>query len=150
MSTVVFSANEQTIFLVRHAEKVAGKSDPELTKQGTSRAQVLAQLLRDKNISVIYSTQYRRTLATANPLADALNVKVSTYDPDQLMALASKVKASGKNTLIVGHSNTTPAMAAALGADPGEEIKETEYDRLYIITIDRDLVTSRITRYPSN
>ncbi len=149
ISASVFSISEQTIYLVRHAEKLADKDDPGLTKQGISRAQRLAQLLRDKNISVIYSTQYRRTLATAQPLADRLEMTISIYDPYQLTALASKVKASGQNTLIVGHSNTTPPMAAALGANPGEAIKETEYDRLYIIKINGDQVTSRISRYPS-
>jgi hypothetical protein len=50
---------------------------------------------------------------------------------------------------VVGHSNTTDALAALLGADPGPAIAEaTEFDRLYVIAIDEnDVVRSRIERY---
>jgi len=51
--------------------------------------------------------------------------------------------------LVVGHSNTTDALAALLGADPGPEIVEaTEFDRLYVIDIHASgVVRSRIVRY---
>ena len=45
-----------TVFLVRHAEKVAdGSSDPALTKEGTARAEELAYLLKHVKLDAVYS-----------------------------------------------------------------------------------------------
>jgi 2,3-bisphosphoglycerate-dependent phosphoglycerate mutase len=51
--------------------------------------------------------------------------------------------------LVVGHSNTTGALAGHLGGDPGPAIDDaTEFDRLYVISITEDgTVSSRIERY---
>ena len=51
--------------------------------------------------------------------------------------------------LVVGHSNTTDALAALIGADPGPPIDDAaEFDRLYVITItDGYQVASQIERY---
>src|SRR5687767_15142387 len=68
---------QSTVFVVRHAEKgddVSGKDDPYLSKTGNERAQSLANVLQHTNISVIYVSEKKRTLETAQPLADKLKI----------------------------------------------------------------------------
>jgi len=138
-------ADNGTAYLVRHAEKVTGDAvmkiedprDPPLTEAGEARAQALADRLSDAGITVIWSTDTTRTRNTARPLADRLGLDVQIYDPFDLNGFATQLKASSSETvLVVGHSNTTPQLAKALGAEPGAPIAEkSEYDRLYVIDL---------------
>ena len=141
-------APETRIFLVRHAEKDKG-DDPVLTAEGAARAAALSERLSGEGITEIWSTQTRRTGATAAPLAAALGLTVRTYEAAALQALAENLRKQPGAVLVVGHSNTTGELASALGAEPGPAIDEkAEFDRLYVITIDRNgLVRSRIDRY---
>ncbi len=127
------------IVLVRHAEKVDASRDPELSPEGRERAELLATTLRDVGIERIHSTPYRRTESTAAPVAELLRVEVEGYDPRALATFAETLRSAGGRHLVVGHSNTTPALVEALGGDPGElPIDEAEYDRLYFVTIAGD------------
>lgn len=137
-----------TIFLVRHAEKTKAPSDPELSEAGQQRAWALAGLLRDAGISRIYSTDYARTRDTAAPLAKVLNLEVEFYQPKELERLADQLGSQSGRQLVVGHSNTTPELVSLLGGDPGTEIQESvEYDRLYLVTLQGDQVTTVLMRY---
>ena len=126
------------LFLVRHAEKVAdGSSDPGLTAVGKQRAVNLAGLLRSAGIERIFSSDYRRTLETARPLAAALGLEIEVYDPRDLEGLAGRLLALEQNALVVGHSDTTPDLVALIGGDAGEPIVEAwEYDRVYLVQTD--------------
>ena len=62
------AAAQSTIFLVRHAEKKTG-DDPDLTKAGHARAESLAKMLKDADITAIYTSEVKRTQQTAAPLA---------------------------------------------------------------------------------
>lgn len=134
-----------TAYLARHAEKVTADSqmimddpnDPQLTPAGQVRAEALADRLIDADITVIWSTDTTRTRSTAAPLAERLGLEVQIYDASDLEAFAAQLKTgAGSNVLVVGHSNTTPGLAEALGADPGTPIVEKgEYDRLYVIDL---------------
>ena len=94
----------------------------------------------DAGVSEVWSTDTKRTRDTAAPLAARLGLEVQLYDPSDLPGFAAQLKANSTATvLVVGHSNTTPQLAEALGAEPGPPIVEkTEYDRLYVV----DLATS--------
>ena len=140
----VQESDSGTIYLVRHAEKVTGEalnalpdpSDPPLTDAGTTRAVLLSDRLSDAGIERVWSTDTIRTRDTAQPLADRLGIAVEIYDASDLVAFAAELKEDGRTVLVVGHSNTTPGLAEALGADPGTPIIEaTEYDRLYVIDL---------------
>ncbi|MEM9181015.1 MAG: histidine phosphatase family protein [Pseudomonadota bacterium] len=141
------SAAVHEIYLVRHAEKQLG-NDPSLTPAGQTRAETLAEILSDKGLTQIYSTDYKRTLATAAPIAARTGLEIELYDASDLAAFANTLRATEGVHLVVGHSNTTPPLVQALGGDPGSDIDEaSEYDRLYIVTIQPDTVSSRIDRY---
>ena len=141
--------NTYTIYLVRHAEKEAEGSDPALTEAGTARAEALADLLEGEGIEAVWSSDYVRTRSTAKPLADRLGADVQTYDPSDLPGFAQTLESRGETALVVGHSNTTPALSALLGGEPGNEIDEAgEYDRLYVLSgVGSGAVETDIRRY---
>jgi len=131
---VTTSVNSQTIYLVRHAEKQKG-DDPELTEEGIIRAGVLRDLLLDKDIRHIHSSDYRRTWATAAPLAEALDLEVQIYNARDLPGIGKAVRELKGNQLVVGHSNTTPELATIISGQPHKAMPETEYNRLTYIQI---------------
>lgn len=137
------------VFLVRHAEKEPTGSDPILTEAGEARAQLLAKLLRDSSITNIHSTNYKRTWNTATPFAKQISKSIQSYDPRNHAALIQKIKATGGRHLVVGHSNTIPALVRSFGGKPRGAIDEaTEYDRLYILSFDENgAVNTVLLRY---
>jgi len=138
-----------TVFLVRHAEKADSGKDPGLTEAGRARAQDLAGALGNAGLEAVHSSDYARTRDTAAPVAAQLGLEVQLYDPRDLPGLASELRARGGRHLVVGHSNTTPALVELLGGAKGLPIDDdNEFDRLYIVTVARDgTVTSVILRY---
>lgn len=140
------------VYLVRHAEKITGENagrDPALTNEGEARAEILAGLLREENITKIFSSDYIRTRKTAAPTAEMSGVEIEIYDPRDLLTLASLIQEAKGHILVVGHSNTIPETVAALGGVGGSPIFEkSEYDRLYVVTILEDgTVQTDLQRY---
>lgn len=137
------SQSTTTLIFVRHAEKAtAPAADPPLTEAGQARAEELARQLVDADvvagIDAVYATPFRRTVDTARPVADALDLEVNLYDPDDNEAVLKKILDShkGKIVLVVGHSDTLPTLIADLGASKlVPEIAEFEYDNLYLVSI---------------
>jgi phosphohistidine phosphatase SixA len=142
-------AQPVVVYLVRHAEKASGGKDPELTEAGRARAAALAHMLGDAGIDAIHSTDFKRTRQTAAPLAERLGVTIRIYNWDAIEELAAAMKCAGGRHLVVGHSDTTPELVALLGGEPGSAIDEqSEYDRLYVLSIGPDgAVASTLLRY---
>jgi phosphohistidine phosphatase SixA len=138
----------QTLFIVRHAEKVDDSKDPALSLKGRSRALDLAAHLKDAGIRSIYVTEYKRTQKTAEPLAEVLGIKPEMTDKD-LTKFAAKLLAdkSSDAALVVGHSNTVPDMVKALGVLVNWTIADTEYDRLIIVSLAKPAPVVTILRY---
>ena len=140
---VLAQAQQTTVILVRHAEKVDGPGDVLLTEAGKARARRLADLLSAANISAVYSTPYHRTRDTAQPLARTLGLTV-IETPASGATFAQGVAErilrdhKGRTVLVVGHSNTTPDVVKALGASAVPAIADSEYDNLYVVNIDAD------------
>ncbi|MFO7892227.1 MAG: phosphoglycerate mutase family protein [Longimicrobiales bacterium] len=135
------------IYLVRHAETADGSRNPALSPEGMARARWLTVILSHARLDAVYTTDYERTRSTARPVAAAARVRPTLYDPPNLPALARALRERGGRVLVVGHSNTTPALAAALGGDGGPPILESEYDRLYTLVIRGDSVRTVMLRY---
>ena len=129
-SQAVF-ATPDTLFLLRHAEKRDG-INPNLSEAGKARAEHLVSMLKDKEIKHIFSTNYNRTLETVKPLSQKLGIVITHYNPRQLTALVKQLKTLKGNTVIVGHSNTTPQLAKLL-TDHDVTINEDQFDRLFVI-----------------
>ena len=132
-----------TMIFVRHAEKaMQPANDPGLSEAGRRRVAELTRQLVDADVvagvDAIYSTPFRRTQETAQSVADALDLPIHTYSPDDNEAVLSTILKNhkGKIILIVGHSNTLPTLIADLGASKKvPPIQENEFDNIYVVSI---------------
>ncbi len=124
-----------SIYLVRHAEKQVSKDDPKLSQCGELRAKQLATILEHTAIKQVYSTPYRRTMATAAPFSQQQQLAIKQYSPAKLEQFAQQLLQQKANTLVVGHSNTTPQLAALLSEIAVEDITEKQYRNLYQIQV---------------
>jgi broad specificity phosphatase PhoE len=134
------AADTTTIIVVRHAEKqLDGGKDPLLTAEGAARAQRLARQYGGAGLVAVYSTPYHRTRDTAAPVAAAAGVPVTEYDPKDVAALVDAVHAAhlGGTVFVVGHSNTVGKVVQGFGGDAADELPDTEYDHVYIVTAPR-------------
>ncbi|WP_336515258.1 phosphoglycerate mutase family protein [Pollutibacter soli] len=135
-SVLISCTSSTKIYFVRHAEKGTGSQDPDLTPEGKERAQQLASYLRKKKIKAIYSTQTKRTVQTAEPTSAMEKIPIQYYRNDTAQKFLYHVLERGKNTLIVGHSNTTINMLKELSLDPTiKEIPDDDYDNIFIVTL---------------
>ncbi len=128
-----------TIILVRHAEKAADPAaDPALTAAGAARAETLADFVKDAGVQAVISTQFVRTRTTAAPAAARLSLPVDILDA-RLTARATAdsllARHRGHTVLVVGHSNTVPAIVEALGAPKPADICDAGYDNVFIVTV---------------
>ena len=138
-SSSISYAFDATFYLVRHAEKQNdGTHDPALTSKGVERAQTLANMLKGVQLDAIYSTNYKRTRATAAPTAIQAGLEVILYDPrpETFNKFIRDLKTMNGTFLIVGHSNTTPVVAGALAGQELAELKHHQYDHLYTVQLD--------------
>lgn len=128
-----------TFILVRHAEKADdGTRNPPLTEAGQQRAQALDRLFSQRPIAAVYSSDYSRTLETARPLASRNQLEIQLYEPhkEQLLLESLKKEYAGKTIAIVGHSNTIPAAVnLLLGEDRLQVLEESEYDKVFVVTV---------------
>lgn len=125
------------IYLTRHAEKQKSSSkDPLLTEQGQQTALRLKTVLNNVNLDAVYSTPLNRTRETAKPTAQAQNIAITELHlPAHEMARQLLVNHKGKNVLVVGHSNTTPALIKQLGVKEEIIITEQDYGELFVVTL---------------
>jgi broad specificity phosphatase PhoE len=89
-------------------------------------------------IDAIYATQFKRSVETVQPLADRLGLPVNIYDAADTEAVLESILDAhkGKIVLVVGHSNTVPALIANLGASKKvPPIEQNEFDNIYIVSI---------------
>ena len=132
-------STHKTILLVRHAEKaddVAGDRNPDLNEDGLARAEHLGKMLSEAGIKFIYSTDFKRTVGTGEPLAKLLGISITKYNPRESGVLQKIISESGNSpVLIIGHSNTVPEMVNELiGSKKFPFLEETEYDKLFIVS----------------
>ncbi|MCH6484153.1 histidine phosphatase family protein [Pseudoxanthomonas sp. LH2527] len=141
-----------TFVVVRHAEKATDDPEnPSLSAAGQARAAMLAERLRDAPLVAAYATEFRRTQQTAQPVADAHRLQLTAYyarGPAGEIAAQWKQAHRSGTVLVVGHSNTVPALVAALCGCATDAMDETEYDRFSIVRFDADgRATLEVQRY---
>lgn len=129
-----------TVIVVRHAEKALdGGKDPQLTEAGSARAAQLARQYGASGLSAVYSTPYHRTRDTAAPVAAAAGLAVIEVDAKDIDGLVAQVRADhhGQTVFVVGHSNTIGKVVQAFGGEAPDEVAETEYDNVFIVSVPR-------------
>ena len=127
-------ATPTIVYALRHAEKggAPGEKDPPLSAAGAVRARTLAHMLAEVKFDAIYVSSYRRTQETVAPLAQAQGLTPVVLAPDSVAAHILR-RDEGKTVLVVGHSNTVPAVLTGLGSGLPVTIADTQFDHLFIV-----------------
>ena len=122
------------VFIVRHAEKAStsGK-DPDLSVEGQKRADALAHILKDSQITSVFVTEFKRTQQTAAPTAKAAHVTPTVVPANDIGALVGKLRALNGNALVIGHGNTIPDLLKALGITTAVSIPEDDYTEIFAV-----------------
>ena len=139
---LILASCRHSYYIVRHAEKESQATgtammanDPPLTVAGKERAEALKEVLKNKKVGHIFSTNTIRTKTTAQPLADYIQLQIETYKPMPDSAFINQLWSLKKNVLIVGHSNTVDDIVNMLCGKkeiPGD-LKDSEYDNLFTV-----------------
>lgn len=127
------------VVLVRHAEKAPVEgNDPPLSEAGEARARALAQTLAGMRFDAVIATERQRTQATARPLAQAqgLTPEIMGLGGAHVDSVVAAVRRhAGRTVLVVGHSNTVPRIAHALGGPRLRDFCEPEYAHLFVMVL---------------
>ncbi|MFN8667711.1 MAG: phosphoglycerate mutase family protein [Gemmatimonadaceae bacterium] len=133
---------DTVVLVVRHAEKAGPSGDVPLSAAGEARAQALVAIGREAGVSAIITTQFQRTRQTAAPLATALGITPEVIDVKggvaehvQGIATAITSRFAGRTVLVVGHSNTVPAIVGALGGPKLPDLCDDMYDDLFTVVV---------------
>ena len=127
-----------TIYLIRHSEKdllSENQLDPPLTTCGIERSEHINSYFEDINIKNVYSTNYLRTIKTAMPTALSKKADIQYYDSNNLKLFSEQLLNSKQNSVVVGHSNTTPILAGLLTGKVMNPFNENIYNRVYKVII---------------
>ena len=144
LATSAFSPRELSgqpslVVLVRHGEKATvGGSDPSLSDAGKARAQALADALAMTTPNAIIVTSLKRTAETAAVVASktgvALTVITIGAGATHIADVATAVRKATGVVLVVGHSNTVPAIVTALGGPMLPDICDSSYATMFVLT----------------
>ena len=137
-------AQDQVVFLVRHAERAPVPADqpasrgmmgedPPLSAAGQDRARRLAAMLASADIKHILTTEYQRTRQTAAPIAERTNIKLVMGAAKDPQPFIDQIQKASGNVLVVGHSNTIPDLLKRLGVTQPITIADNEYDNLFVV-----------------
>jgi broad specificity phosphatase PhoE len=130
-------AQTVTVILTRHAEKAANHpSDPDLSPDGQARAVRFAAFLANQKVDLLYSTPFKRTRQTLEPLAASKNLTVTEYNPAFPKVLTDAIAAmENKTVVIVGHSNSIPDLVNRLAGTAFKQLDEASYGDVFIVTL---------------
>lgn len=130
-----------TVIVVRHAERASQDPNSDLSPAGLARAAALVPLVTGRGVAAIYTTEFCRTGQTAEPSAVALGIplyvaaigsraggldgcnpairseRIPVESASTPATLARRILDAhpGGTVLVIGHSNTVPALVEALG-----------------------------------
>lgn len=143
-------ANCSTFYLIRHAEKIrvdSAESNPDLNEKGLIRAERWKNFFLDKDVTKIYSTNYKRTYNTVKPLASEKNIEIFFYSPSDIEYDEFIKSNIGDTTLVVGHSNTIPGFVNELiDYEYYQQIDDFNNSNLYVVSICESNVTHKLIK----
>ena len=137
------AAQEKTILLIRHAEKIDDSQDPELSPQGKERAQRLVKTIGKYKPGGFFSTDFKRTRDTLAPLAAKREKKIEIYDPRKPQELIDTImKSKTKRFVISGHSNTIPGLANLIAKkEVFRNLNDSEHSVIWLVRLKDGKVT---------
>ena len=135
--------SKKTIILVRHAEKdvseSADKRDPALSPEGVRRAELLRDKIKKYKPGAVFSTNYKRTMMTVDPIAKRRKKTIQTYDPQAQQKLVDEIiNSKTKRFVVAGHSNTVPLLAnLIINKEIFKPLDESEYATIWVIRLNK-------------
>ena len=130
-------SSETVYYFIRHAEKDrsnAENKNPELSQQGKIRALNWLYFFREIPLDKIYSTNYKRTIQTVEQIAEEKNIAISYYSPENIDAEIFKNQNKNMSILVVGHSNTTPALVnLIIGQNKFEKMDDNDNSSMFVV-----------------
>ena len=97
-------------------------------------------------MKALFASQYARAQQTLEPIADSRGLEIQVHNAGDSPGLGRRILAdhAGQVVLVSGHSNTVPAIVAALGAPEPAAIEDWDYDDLFVVTIGADGARSAV------
>ena len=133
---VTYANAAPVVFIVRHAEKAStGGKDPNLSVQGQKRADALAHILKDSQITSVFVTEFKRTQETAAPTAKATHLSPAVAPANDVPGLVAQLRALNGNALVVAHGNTIPDLIKALGITTLINIPDDDYTEIFVVSV---------------
>jgi phosphohistidine phosphatase SixA len=131
------------VFALRHADRTSGD---DLSAAGRQRATLLARILAESGVSIAYRSDAVRAAHTLEPLKQTLGAALTIEEVGfpgtngiefHIASIVEKIMALPANAVVavVSHSNTIGPILEGLGAGPIATIKETEFDKLFVLFI---------------
>jgi phosphohistidine phosphatase SixA len=130
------------IFALRHADRTSGD---DLSTAGQKRATLLARMLAESGVSIAYRSDAVRAARTLEPLKQAvgaLTIEEVGFPGTNgvefhIATIVEKIKALPANAVVavVSHSNTVGPILERLESGPVATIKDTEFDKLFVLFI---------------
>ncbi len=136
-----------TVFVIRHAEKEtvpddadpALREDPPLSPAGQLRALALTEDLPIDQLDAVYVTKTRRSRDTASAVLAVTGIEPIVYPPKDVEGLVRRLRERrGQHVLVVGHSNTIPALLTGLGVSQTLSIAEDQYGDMWVVEVHAD------------
>lgn len=133
------STGPSLVILVRHGEKVTEPAaDPTLSAAGQERAKALVDALGATVPSAIITSATQRTNQTAAPLAAKHGltpqvISLAGGGATHVNAVADAVRKARGVVVVVGHSNTVPAIVKALGGPALPDLCDASYATLFVL-----------------
>ena len=125
-----------TVILIRHAERSSqAGSDPPLNAAGRARAETLTHVLGQAGVRAIYTSQAVRTRETAQPLEARLGLASTAIDEAAGLRDDILTNHVGQTVLVVGHTDTVPALINLLAGTSLPDIDDREFDNLFLVTV---------------
>ncbi len=131
------AAQPSLVVLVRHGEKQpAPADDPSLSDAGVARARALDAALAQTTPTTIVVSTRKRTVETAAVVQQRTGVTptVIGLDAQHVKNVAAAIMQAKGVVLVVGHSNTIPAIVNALAGTKLPDICDASYATMFLVT----------------
>jgi len=143
-----------TFYLIRHAEKDRSNpkdQNPNLTPSGLKRAKYWSSYFDTIPLNSVYTTDFNRTKQTILPVCNLKNITPEIYSPNNINIQEFIKKNKGKNVLISGHSNTTPAMVNKLiNKQEFDDMSDSDNKSLFVVKIINSDISFEVRSVPIN
>lgn len=124
--------------------------NPHISSAGETRRDTLAHVVEDTGIQAIYASCFCRTQETVATAANNLGLTTNKVSQHRANSAGTALETDvadlvqrinndhvGQKILVAGHTSTVPKIIEELGGGTIDEIAETEFDNLYVVTIYR-------------